>query len=156
MAMADMAAQTSEIPMSLLAISERQNISLSYLEQLFNRLRRAELVSSVRGPRGGYLLARPAERIVVSQIMDAVAEPVSVTRCDGDADQGCHGSERCITHNLWSELDRHITEFLASVSLADVVARSLCNDNAPALTQLALKAERAAESPAAKLKAGRS
>ena len=145
MAMADMAARASEIPVSLLAISEQQNISLSYLEQLFNRLRRAELVSSVRGPRGGYLLARPAGSIMVSQIMDAVAEPVSATRCDGDTEQGCHGSERCITHNLWSDLDQHITEFLSSVSLADVVANSACNDKSPALAQLALKAKMAAQ-----------
>ncbi len=142
MAMADMAAQRAQIPVSLLAISERQNISLSYLEQLFNRLRRAELVRSVRGPGGGYLLARPAGQILVSQIMDAVAEPVSTTRCDGDTELGCHGNERCITHNLWSDLDRHITDFLASVSLADVIDGSACNDKPPRLTQLALKAGR--------------
>ncbi len=152
MAMADIAAQKEDSLVPLLAISERQDISLSYLEQLFNRLRKAGLVTSVRGARGGYKLARAAKNILISQIMDAVAEPVSATRCDTGADQGCRGNERCITHDLWSELDQHITGFLSSVSLADVIASAPCGSNSP-LTRLASKAQRAAQTAAIRAKA---
>ncbi len=124
MAMADMACQPMGEPVALMAISARQNISLSYLEQLFNRLRKAGLVRSIRGARGGYVLARPAAEINVARVMEAVAEPMSATGCDGDPDHGCRGTERCITHDLWHELDRQIEGFLLTVSLADVVGKS--------------------------------
>ena len=153
MAMADIAAQDSGTLVPLLAISERQDISLSYLEQLFNRLRKAGLVASVRGARGGYKLARDAGSILISQIMDAVAEPVSATRCDNSSDQGCRGNERCITHDLWSELDQHINGFLSSISLADVIASSPCGSKAP-LARLTTQAERTAQGAAIRAKAG--
>jgi Rrf2 family iron-sulfur cluster assembly transcriptional regulator len=153
MAMADIAAQKTGSLVPLLAISERQDISLSYLEQLFNRLRKAGLVSSVRGSRGGYKLALAAENILISQIMDAVAEPVSATRCDSGSDHGCRGNERCITHDLWSELDEHINGFLSSVSLADVIANSPCGTKTP-LTRLTTKAQRAAQMAGLRAKAG--
>ena len=120
MAMADLAkhANVSAIPLS--AIAERQNLSLAYLEQLFVRLRRAGLVDSQRGRSGGYRLGRPAALIAVSDVMEAVAEPMRMTRCSIE-EQGCNGHERCITHDLWRALGDHISGFLGSVTLQDVV-----------------------------------
>ncbi len=129
MAMADMArcsaVDGSTGTVTLGAISERQNISLTYLEQLFSRLRKAGLVLSIRGPGGGYRLARPATGIRISDIMRAVEEPVSATRCDDHSDTGCMGEERCITHDLWSALNHHIEDFLDSINLADVINRTV-------------------------------
>lgn len=144
MAMADMACQSPEEPVALMAISERQNISLSYLEQLFNRLRKADLVQSIRGAHGGYILARPASEISVAHIMHAVEEPMSATGCDGDPDHGCRGNERCITHDLWSELDRQIEGFLLTVSLQDVVSKTGCSKTNSGLSLLTGAAEREA------------
>jgi len=107
-------------PVSLAEIAESQRLSLAYLEQLFGHLRRAGLVDSVRGPGGGYRLARPAEGITVSAIVDAVDEPIRATRCEEGA-PGCVGGERCLTHDLWAELGEQIRLFLSHVSLADVV-----------------------------------
>lgn len=124
MAMADIALNSNGAPVSLAAIAERQGISQEYLEQLFGKLRKSELVTSVRGPGGGYLLAREAGDMVVADIVLAADEPLTVTRCrDGDAVSGCIGGDKCITHELWASLGRQIYGFLASVTLGDVVAK---------------------------------
>ena len=122
MAMADLARRSVRGPVTLADIASRQSISLSYLEQLFARLRTADLVDSIRGPGGGYTLSRAAEEIRVFDIMSAVDETVDVTRCEGEA-KGCmDGGRRCITHDLWDELGRHIYLFLGSITLEDVIA----------------------------------
>lgn len=124
MAMADLAIHSSDKPVSLAEIADRQEISLSYLEQLFGRLRRNSLVRSVRGPGGGYLLARDGDSIRVSDIVIAVDEPLSATRCKPGSATGCHNdSRRCITHDLWEELSNQIYLYLSSISLSDVVNR---------------------------------
>ncbi len=122
MAMADLACHSDGTPMTLAKIATRQDISLSYLEQLFAKLRRGGLVRSVRGPGGGYLLARSAEAIRVSDIVLAVDEPIRATRCQPGSPVSCQGVKgRCMTHDLWEELSNHIILFLSSVSLDDVV-----------------------------------
>ena len=122
MAMADLAIHSSGRPVSLAEIADRQEISLSYLEQLFGKLRRSHLVRSVRGPGGGYKLARVGEEIRVADIFVAVDEPLSATRCRPGAATGCQSSRgRCLTHDLWEELGNQIHLYLSSVSLADVV-----------------------------------
>lgn len=121
MAMVDLAIHCDGKPVALAAIAERQEISLSYLEQLFARLRRGELVKSVRGPGGGYMLARGAEGTRISDVILAVDEPIRATRCDPQSPYGCTKSKmRCVTHDLWSELSNQIHLFLSSVTLADV------------------------------------
>ena len=121
MAMVDLAMHSDGKPVALAAIAERQEISLSYLEQLFARLRRGELVKSVRGPGGGYLLARGSEGTRVSDIILAVDEPISATRCDPHSPVGCRRNKmRCATHDLWSELSNQIHLFLNAVTLADI------------------------------------
>ncbi len=121
MAMADLARMGAEDPVTLSDIASRQEISLSYLEQLFAKLRRAGLVKSVRGPGGGYRLARTPAETRVADIMMAVEEPVDVTRCR-HAVRGCMtAGARCITHDLWDELGRQIQLFLTGVSLDDVI-----------------------------------
>lgn len=123
MAMIDIASQPIASPVSLAEIAERQDISQEYLEQLFGKLRKAGLVGSVRGPGGGYRLARSAEEIAVANIILAVDEPLRVTRCEGDAVDGCVKGERCCAHDLWSSLGRQMMYFLASITLEDVVAK---------------------------------
>ena len=125
MAMADLAGHEAVArAVSLAEIAERQGISLSYLEQLFAKLRRRGLVSSVRGPGGGYRLSRPAQEIRVADVILAVDEPIAATRCTPGSALGCTGNgSRCATHDLWEELGRQIHVFLSSVSLADVVER---------------------------------
>lgn len=125
MAMADIAkhARLDAIPLSVIA--DRQRISLAYLEQLFQRLRRAGLVESARGRSGGYRLGRPAADITVAQIMAAVEEEVRMTRCSGDDGAACFGAERCLTHGLWDALGDEIGAFLARVTLEDVVSGKL-------------------------------
>ena len=118
MAMIDIASQPTASPVSLAEIAERQDISQEYLEQLFGKLRKAGLVDSVRGPGGGYRLARPVASIIL-----AVDEPLRVTRCEGDAVDGCVKGERCCAHDLWSSLGRQMMYFLASITLEDVVAK---------------------------------
>lgn len=127
MAMADLANRAADAgPVALGDIAARQDISLSYLEQLFAKLRREGLVVSVRGPGGGYRLSRPAGELRVADIILAVDEPISATRCKSGSPKGCTGSaSRCLTHDLWEELARQIHVFLSSVSLADVVERRL-------------------------------
>jgi Rrf2 family protein len=120
MAMADLAKNGEGAAIPLSAISDRQNLSLSYLEQIFLRLRRAGLVESERGRTGGYVLGRPADTIRISEIMQAVDEETRMTRClDGDV--GCLGEERCLTHGLWHALGGHIAAFLSSVTLQEVL-----------------------------------
>jgi Rrf2 family iron-sulfur cluster assembly transcriptional regulator len=130
MAMADLArrqdaAEAGERAVSLADIAARQQISLSYLEQLFARLRRRGLVRSLRGPGGGYLLARAAVETSIAEIVMAVDEPLRATRCSAKG-KGCMAKgERCLTHDLWEEMGRQIEGYLASVSLEDVVAGRL-------------------------------
>ncbi|MDI1282074.1 MAG: Rrf2 family iron-sulfur cluster assembly transcriptional regulator [Brevundimonas sp.] len=123
MAMADLARNGTDRAVSLAEIATRQEISLSYLEQLFARLRKSGLVKSVRGPGGGYRLAKGAHETVVAEIVFAVDEPIRATRCTGHTSpKGCMmAGERCITHNLWEDLGDEIHRFLAQVSLEDVV-----------------------------------
>ena len=118
-AMIDLALRQGEGPVTLAGISERQGISLSYLEQLFGKLRRHELVASVRGPGGGYTLARPMERLSVADVIIAVDEPLDATQCGGK--ENCHDEGRCMTHDLWSNLNKRMFEYLASVTLAALV-----------------------------------
>ena len=126
MAMVDLARHAQTKPVSLSDIATRQEISLSYLEQLFARLRRAELVKSVRGPGGGYLLSRSAEDTRISDAIMAVDEPIRATRCKPNTGTGCQSDKsRCLTHDLWEELTHQIHLFLSSVSLADVVNRRI-------------------------------
>lgn len=118
-AMLDLALRADKGPVSLAEISGRQGISLSYLEQLFSRLRSNDLVSSVRGPGGGYRLSRDAALISVAQIIDAVNESVDATSCGGEGD--CQQGEKCLTHDLWCLLSDQIHEFLCSINLASLV-----------------------------------
>jgi Rrf2 family iron-sulfur cluster assembly transcriptional regulator len=118
-AMVDLAMRQSGGPVTLAAISERQHISLSYLEQLFGKLRRHSLVTSVRGPGGGYNLARPAGQVTVADIVTAVDEPLDATQCGGK--ENCLDDRRCMTHDLWATLNKKMHEYLSSVSLADLV-----------------------------------
>jgi Rrf2 family iron-sulfur cluster assembly transcriptional regulator len=120
-AMLDLALHGRERPVSLADISGRQDISLSYLEQLFSKLRRNDLVSSVRGPGGGYRLSRSGHEIYVAQIIDAVNEAVDATGCGGTAD--CQQGEVCLTHHLWCDLSEQIHGFLSGISLSDLVDR---------------------------------
>ena len=120
-AMLDLAVHEQEGPISLAEISERQGISLSYLEQLFAKLRRSSLVASVRGPGGGYRLNRNSSDIFVAQIVDSVDENVDATRCQGRAD--CQNGETCLTHELWSDLSNQIHQFLSGIDLASLIAK---------------------------------
>jgi Rrf2 family iron-sulfur cluster assembly transcriptional regulator len=103
-------------------ISQRQDISLTYLEQLFAKMRRNGLVESARGPGGGYRLAESADDITIAKIIYSVDEPVDITRCGGK--QNCQGNERCLTHDLWLELNLHVSEFLNGRTLGDLVQRN--------------------------------
>jgi Rrf2 family iron-sulfur cluster assembly transcriptional regulator len=118
-AMIDLALRGGKGPVTLAAISERQHISLSYLEQLFGKLRRNALVDSVRGPGGGYNVARPLDGISVADIIRAVDEPLDATSCGGR--ENCADEHRCMTHDLWTTLNKKMYEYLSSVSLRDLV-----------------------------------
>jgi Rrf2 family iron-sulfur cluster assembly transcriptional regulator len=120
-AMVDLAMSGGERPVTLADISQRQKISLSYLEQLFGKLRRKALVSSVRGPGGGYRLTRPSAEVSVGEIILAVDEPIDATQCAGK--ENCRDDQKCITHDLWTDLNRHIFDYLSSVSLFDLVEK---------------------------------
>ncbi len=120
-AMLDLALRGGNKPVTLAGISERQDISLSYLEQLFSRLRRHELVESVRGPGGGYYLARPLEELSVADIIRAVDEPIDATQCAGK--ENCHDEHRCLIYDLWMGLNVYIYDYLDNVNLATLVAR---------------------------------
>jgi Rrf2 family iron-sulfur cluster assembly transcriptional regulator len=121
MAMIDIGQHSQGAPISLNEISDRQDISQEYLEQLFGKLRRAGLVTSTRGPGGGYTLARAPAEIALSDVILAVDEPLRVTRCSGDAVDGCVKGKKCCAHDLWSSLGRQMMFFLESVTLEDVV-----------------------------------
>lgn len=121
-AMLDLAIHNEQGPISLADISSRQGISLSYLEQLFSRLRKQGLVVSTRGPGGGYGLSRPATEIPVAEVIEAVDESVDTTRCGGAAD--CQNHQQCLTHDLWSDLSRQIRNFLTDISLGELMARN--------------------------------
>lgn len=118
-AMLDVALHSGCDPITLADISARQGISLSYLEQLFSKLRKSGLVNSVRGPGGGYLLSRAADQIFVGSIIVAVDESVDATKCSDRSD--CQGGHRCLTHSLWKELSLRISDFLNDISLADLM-----------------------------------
>ena len=118
-AMIDLALRQHNGPVTLAGISQRQRISLSYLEQLFGKLRRHQLVESTRGPGGGYTLGRPAKDVTVADIIFAVDEPLDATQCGGK--ENCHDDQRCMTHDLWSNLNAKMVEYLDSVNLADLV-----------------------------------
>ncbi|MCC7042048.1 MAG: Fe-S cluster assembly transcription factor [Burkholderiales bacterium] len=118
-AMIDVAMHGGSAPVALAAVSSRQKISLSYLEQLFGKLRRSGLVESVRGPGGGYHLARPQREVSVADIILAVDEPIDATQCGGK--ENCLDDRRCMTHDLWMSLNAHIFSFLSAVTLAELV-----------------------------------
>ena len=118
-AMLDLALHHGKGPVPLADISERQKISLSYLEQLFGKLRRHELVESMRGPGGGYSLARDLDRVSVADIIAAVDEPIDATSCGGN--ENCHDDHRCMTHDLWTSLNRRINDYLTSITLSGLV-----------------------------------
>ena len=120
-AMLDLAMYGGRGPVTLAGISQRQSISLSYLEQLFGKLRRHTLVESVRGPGGGYTLARNLEKVSVADIVTAVDEPLDATQCGGK--ENCHEEQRCMTHDLWATLNDKMYEYLDSVKLSDLVAQ---------------------------------
>lgn len=139
--MIDIALHSTKGPATLAGVSERQRISLSYLEQLFGRLRRHGLVESVRGPGGGYRLARPADTISVADVIEAVDEPIDATQCAGQ--ENCLDDRRCMTHELWAGLNEHILAFLRSVSLGQLVREQ------PAAKELAVVQDPRAASGAA-------
>ncbi len=120
-AMLDLALHGGKGPVTLAGISDRQKISLSYLEQLFGKLRRRKLVESVRGPGGGYHLARDAAQLTIADIIRAVEEPLDSTQCGGR--ENCQENRRCMTHDLWEELNTTVYGFLAGVTLASLVER---------------------------------
>ncbi|ROU01548.1 Fe-S cluster assembly transcriptional regulator IscR [Marinobacter sp. R17] len=120
-AMLDLALHAEDGPVTLADISQRQDISLSYLEQLFAKLRRHKLVVSVRGPGGGYQLGRPYDTVFISEVVDAVNESLDTTRCQNKGD--CQNGEKCLTHHLWSDLSDQIHAFLSEISLADLMRK---------------------------------
>jgi len=132
MAMTDLAARGEDRTVALSEISERQQISLAYLEQLFARLRRRGLVTASRGPGGGYRLAKLAGETNIAEIIAAVDEPLRAIRCSGGKTGCMRGGERCLTHDLWEETGRQIRDYLGSVSLADVVSGRLTREPARA------------------------
>ena len=122
MAMADLALYQNGKPVSLTDISLRQNISLSYLEQLFSKLKNEKLVKSVRGASGGYVLEKNPKDIKISNIIFAVDEQVKTLNCKRESKKGCNGrTTKCITHNLWDDLEQHINKFFDNVSLNDLL-----------------------------------
>src|SRR6185436_17676947 len=133
-AMIDLAMRNGEGPVTLADISDRQKISLSYLEQLFGKLRRKGLVSSVRGPGGGYNLARPTPEVSVADIIVAVDEPIDATQCGGK--ENCKDEQKCITHDLWTDLNKHIFEYLRAVKLSDLVAKQRKKSSEVAVMQI--------------------
>jgi len=125
MAMADLALFKGKGPISLTDISIRQNISLAYLEQIFIKLKQENLVKSVRGAKGGYVLDAPPEEIKISNIISAVDEEIKTLNCKKESKRGCNNkSSKCITHNLWDQLDQHINSFFEKVKLQDLVKKN--------------------------------
>ena len=125
MAMADLALFKDKGPISLKDISLRQNISLAYLEQIFIKLKNENLVKSVRGAKGGYVLESPPEEIKISNIISAVNEEIKTLNCKKESKKGCNNkSSKCITHNLWDQLDQHINSFFEKIKLQDLVKKN--------------------------------
>ena len=130
MAMADLAKINTDRPTNLTDISLRQGISISFLEQIFLKLKRNNLVKSSRGPSGGYLLAQPPEKIKLSSIIDAVDERVKTLGCKKESKKGCNGkSIKCITHNLWDDLETYINKFFEDNTLNDILFREVKNNS---------------------------
>lgn len=121
-AMIDLAMNQSVGPISLKSISDNQGISLSYLEQLFAKMKRCNLVIGSRGPGGGYILARDVQKISIADIILAVDEPLDITECEGE--ENCHNGKRCLSHDLWSELSDQLHEFLSGIHLGELMRRS--------------------------------
>ena len=121
-AMLDIASHNTGNPISLPEISHRQNISLSYLEQLFSRLKKSGLVDSIKGPGGGYMLSKDANEIVISEVIQAVDEDLETTACNGKSN--CHNNHQCISHNLWQDLGTEINNFLSDITLKQVIAKN--------------------------------
>ena len=142
MAMVDLAKRGDSGAMPLIEIADAQNLPMSYLEQLFMKLRRAGLVTAVRGPRGGYRLARPAADISIAEVMLATDENVRMTRCADDGTELCMGSKRCETHDLWQALGDHIGAFLSVISLQHVLDGSFASALAAAKVQMTKAAPR--------------
>jgi Rrf2 family iron-sulfur cluster assembly transcriptional regulator len=138
-AMIDLAMRQHQGPVTLAGISQRQKISLSYLEQLFGKLRRHELVESTRGPGGGYTLARSAKDVTVADIIFAVDEPIDATQCGGK--ENCVEDGQCMTHELWSNLNKKIVEFLDSVTLANMVEQQRSRETRQAPRQISVLRE---------------
>ena len=130
MAMADLAKNNLKEPTSLTEISLRQGISIDYLEQLFLKLRRNDLVQSARGPSGGYVLSKPPGEIKLLSIISAVDEKIKTVKCRKESKKGCNGkSIKCITHNLWDDLETHINKFFEDNTLNDVLFREVKNNS---------------------------
>ena len=130
MAMADLAKNNTKEPTSLTEISLRQGISISYLEQLFLKLRKNNLVQSVRGPSGGYVLNKPPEEIKLLSIISAVDEKIKTVKCKKESKKGCNGkSIKCITHNLWDDLEAHINKFFEDNTLNDILFKEVRNNS---------------------------
>ena len=128
MAMADLAKHNVNQPTSLTEISLRQGISISYLEQLFLKLRKHNLVQSARGPTGGYVLSKPPEDIKLLSIISAVDEKIKTVKCRKESKKGCNGkSIKCITHNLWDDLEMHINKFFEENTLSDILFKEVRN-----------------------------
>ena len=121
-AMLDIASHNTGSPISLPEISHRQNISLTYLEQLFSRLKKSGLVDSIKGPGGGYILSKDANEIVISEVIQAVDEDLETTACNGKSN--CHNNHQCISHNLWQDLGTEINNFLSDITLKQVIAKN--------------------------------
>ena len=130
MAMADLAKNRVKEPTSLTEISLRQGISISYLEQLFLKLRKNDLVESSRGPSGGYVLSKPPEEIKLLSIISAVDEKIKTVKCKKESKKGCNGkSIKCITHNLWDDLETHINKFFEDNTLNDILYKEVRNNS---------------------------
>jgi Rrf2 family transcriptional regulator, iron-sulfur cluster assembly transcription factor len=138
-AMIDLALRQHNGPVTLAGISQRQKISLSYLEQLFGKLRRHELVESTRGPGGGYTLARGMRDVTVADIIFAVDEPLDATQCGGK--ENCHDEGPCMTHELWTNLNRKMIEYLDSVSLQELVDQQRARESQPPAKQISVLRE---------------
>ena len=128
MAMADLAKNNLKKPISLTEISLRQGISIDYLEQIFSKLKKNNLVYSVRGPTGGYVLSKPPEEIKLLSIISAVDEQIKTVKCKKESKKGCNGkSIKCITHNLWDDLESHINKFFENNTLEDILFKEVKN-----------------------------
>lgn len=145
MAMVELARHNIATALPLAIIAESQNISITYLEQLFMKLRRAGLVTATRGPKGGYRLAREATEISLLEIMRAADEPVRMNRCGVEGAERCLGTKICATHDLWQALGNHIGDFLDGVSLHDVLDRNYARQKMPGMAAVDMEKDVAAQ-----------